>query len=111
MLQYLHATLRIRQRHYHIAIEATRSHQCSIQYTTVIGGADHNQAGVLAEAIHFSKQRIDGGATSGTLDAITTRTYCINLILNTQEHHGQSMIHEHMLSSAIFDQLHPVVSQ
>lgn len=63
-------------------IETPGSDQCLIQMTSIIGGADHNDATVGGETVHLCEQLVQrlsiGGASHGS--RISFAANCINFI-------------------------------
>ena len=53
------SSLDIRIAHHDLAVEAARTHQGGIKNIRAVGGRDHDDALVGAEAVHFHKQLVE----------------------------------------------------
>ena len=59
-LQDFFSSLDIRRTYHNLAVETSGTHQGRIQDIGTVGGGDHNDALVGAEAVHFHQQLVQG---------------------------------------------------
>src|SRR5271156_5106302 len=57
-IKYLFSSLNIRNVNRYLAVKASRTEQCSIQYIRSIGSRQYNNTAITTETIHFHKQLV-----------------------------------------------------
>ena len=82
-LKNLFATTHIGQRHHHLAVKTTGSHQRRVEHIRAVGGGNYDHTFIAFKAVHFHQQLVQGLFTlvvTTTHTGATVTTHRINLV-------------------------------